>query len=110
LLVAAVIGNLLTPPLEAFAQSYRPTSWAAILFIGVFGTLLPFGLYNEGIKLLRPAHASITATLEPVIAGVISYFFLGEVLGPLQVGGAGLVILSILLLQMKRAKAGIKAA
>lgn len=106
LLIAAVMGNLFASPLTAFMQNYSLTSWMAILYISVCGTLLAFGLYNEGIKRIRPAHASITATLEPVIAGIVSYFFLGEVLGTLQVFGAGMVILSVLLLQITRAMTG----
>ncbi len=106
-LVAAIIGNLTVPPLDAFAQNYSLSSWMAIFYIAVCGTLLAFGLYNEGIRCIRPAHASITATLEPVIAAIISYFFLGEVLGSLQIAGAGLVIISVLLLQITRAKAGL---
>ncbi len=105
-LVAAIIGNLVVPPLNTFMQNYSLTAWIAIFYIGVCGTLLAFGLYNEGIKRIRPAHASITATLEPVIAGIISYFFLGEALGSLQLAGAGLVLLSVLLLQVNRAKTG----
>ncbi|MBS1234996.1 MAG: protein of unknown function transrane [Nitrospirae bacterium] len=102
LFFAAVIWNVLEPPLSAFTVAYSTASWSWIFFIGVFGTILPFGLYNEGINLILSTRASITATLEPVIAGGISFFFLGEVLGPLQIAGAGLVILSILILQIRK--------
>ena len=69
------------------------------MFVGVLGTVLPFGLYNEGIKRITPTHASITATLEPITAAVISYIVLNEVMYFPQVIGAGLVIGSIILLQ-----------
>jgi len=102
LLFAALIWNLLEPPLTAFTVAYSTASWWWIFFIGVFGTILPFGLYNEGINLILSTRASITATLEPVIAGAISFFFLGEVMGPLQIAGAGLVIGSIIILQIRK--------
>jgi drug/metabolite transporter (DMT)-like permease len=102
LLAAAVIWNVLEPPLAAFTVTYSSVSWWWIFFICVFGTILPYGLYNEGINLILPTRASITATLEPVTAGVISFFFLGEVMGAVQVIGAGLVIASILILQIKK--------
>lgn len=102
LFFAAVIWNVLAPPFSAFTVPYSTESWWWILFIGVFGTIVPFGLYNEGIKLIRATRASIIATLEPVIAGGISFFFLGEVMGPHQLAGGGMVILSILLLQIRK--------
>jgi len=42
-----------------------------------------------------------TATLEPISAGFIAYFFLGEALEPLQILGAALVIGAIILLQLR---------
>ena len=46
-----------------------------ILYIAITGTLLPFGLYMHGIKLIRSTRASITAFLEPITAGVLSSIF-----------------------------------
>ena len=102
LLAAAVIWNALEPPLSAFADVYSRASWWWIFFICVFGTILPYGLYNEGIKLILPTRAGITATLEPVVAGAISFFFLGELMEAVQIIGAGMVIASILLLQIQK--------
>jgi drug/metabolite transporter (DMT)-like permease len=102
LIFAAVIWNLLLPPLSAFAGTYDAASWCGILFVGIFGTVAAFGLYNHGIKLISATRASITATLEPVIAGVISYFFLRERTEMLQLAGAALIIASILLLQTRK--------
>ena len=81
---------------------YSLSLWGLILFVGLFGTVLPFGLYNEGIKRINATHASITATLEPVMAGVISYVFLGEVMEVWQIIGAALVLATILLLQLQK--------
>jgi drug/metabolite transporter (DMT)-like permease len=102
LLSAAVIWNLLEPPLAAFTVIHNSVSWWWIFFICIFGTILPFGLYNEGIKRILPTRASITATLEPVVAGVIAFIFLGEIMTALQVIGGGLVITSILILQTRK--------
>ena len=74
----------------------------AFLYIAIFSTLIPFGLYFKGIERVRATRASITATWEPVVAGITAYFVLGEVLFPLQVlGGIG-VIAAVVLLQMAR--------
>ena len=102
LVVAAVVWNVITPPFSAFAGEYTASAWGWILFISLFGTVAPFGLYNEGVKRIRSTHASITATLEPVMAGMIAFALLGEVLTLLQIAGAGLVIASVMLLQKQK--------
>jgi drug/metabolite transporter (DMT)-like permease len=89
-------------PFEAIGRSYSASAWVLILYIAIFGTVVPFGLYFDAINLIRSTRASITATLEPISAGVISYFFLGETLEPLQVLGGILVIAAVILLQLRR--------
>jgi len=102
LLFAGIVWNIFHPPLEAFRHNYRLLEWGWILYIGIFGTLLPFGLYLQGVNYIRATRASITATLEPITAGVVSYLFLNEIMGPLQIFGGILVIGSIILLQIKQ--------
>ena len=53
---------------------------------------------------MRATRASITATWEPVVAGIAAYFVLGEALYPLQVVGGVGVITAIILLQLAREK------
>jgi drug/metabolite transporter (DMT)-like permease len=91
--------------MKVIAEGYSFKIWMAFLYIAIFSTLIPFGLYLKGIEQIRATRASITATWEPVVAGVTAYFVLGEVLFPFQVlGGIG-VIAAIVLLQMAKEKA-----
>jgi drug/metabolite transporter (DMT)-like permease len=100
--IAHVFWEAAPRPFEAFLQPYSATVWGLILYIAVLGTIVPFGLYFNGISLIRSARASITATLEPITAGIISFVFLGEALEPLQVLGMLLVIAAVILLQLRR--------
>lgn len=102
LFFAALFWNLAYPPLQAFLHPYSAVEWLWIVYIGIFGTLIPFGLYYEGINLIRSTRASITATLEPILAGLFSYLFLGESLGGLQLAGGLLVIASVVMLQLRQ--------
>lgn len=102
LLFAAVFWNLASPPLGAFRHDYSLVQWGWIVYIGCMGTMVPFGLYFEGINLIRSTRASVTGTLEPILAGVISYFFLGEAFQSLQLFGGMLVVLAVVLLQLRR--------
>ena len=101
MLFAALLWNVVQPPFNSLARSYSAVEWWWILFIGIGGTTIPFGLYFEGVSRIRATHASVTATLEPITAGVMSAVFLGEMLGPWQILGGVLVIASILVLQWK---------
>lgn len=102
LFFAAVFWNVAMPPFESFQYRYTSLQWACILYIVVAGTVVSFGLYTEGINLIRSTRASITATLEPIAAGFISFIFLGETLQPLQILGGVLVIAAVVMLQLKR--------
>jgi len=99
---AALVWNIAHPPLEAFSHDYTWVQWGWIFYIAVFGTLVPFGLYLKGVNFVRAARAGITATLEPISAGVLSAVFLNELLAPLQIFGGGLVIGAVILLQRKQ--------
>ena len=99
--VAAIILNIIYPPFHALGRSHTLETWWWIFFVTLFGTILPFAFYNLGIQRIRPTHASIAATLEPIAAAIISYVFLGEVLELWQIIGVILVITAIIILQLK---------
>jgi drug/metabolite transporter (DMT)-like permease len=106
----AVFYWILISPMRVITEGYSFKIWMAFLYIAIFSTLIPFGLYFKGIEQVRATRASITATWEPVVAGMTAYFVLGEVLFPLQVlGGIG-VIAAIVLLQMAKEKAAPSSA
>ncbi len=99
---AHFFGKPLPALLRRSAKPTPPVAWGFIMYISILGTIVPFGLYFEAINLIRSTRASITATLEPISAGIISYFFLGEALEPLQLLGVVLVIAAVILLQLRR--------
>lgn len=99
---AAVLWNIIHPPLDAFLQPHSPLTWACIIYIGILGTLIPFGLYLQGINLIRATRSSVTGMLEPITAGLLAYIFLNETMEWLQISGAVLIILAIVLLQFKQ--------
>ncbi|MGC9323508.1 MAG: DMT family transporter [Desulfomonilia bacterium] len=99
---SAVTLNLFNRPLSIFVQAYTPLQWGAILYIVIIGTLIPFGLYLTGVNYLRSTRTIITATLEPISAAFMAFFFLREVFQPLQILGGISVIIAIILLQRER--------
>ncbi len=101
LLFAAVVWNILHPPLTAFLRPSGFAQWWWVLFIAFFGTVLAFICYNEGINRIGAVRTSITATLEPITAGFIAWLLLAETMEVWQLLGAVLVIASVVLLQIK---------
>ncbi|MCX7780218.1 MAG: DMT family transporter [Negativicutes bacterium] len=75
------------------------THWLMFLYIAVFSTVVPFLLYFTGIRYLPPTNVGVIACLEPVIAAVVAYLALGEVMGWLQVLGGLLVVAAVILIQ-----------
>jgi drug/metabolite transporter (DMT)-like permease len=99
---AALTWHLLYPPFHYIAAGFSLNQWGWILYIVVMGTIAPFGLYFIGINYIRSTRALITATLEPISAGFMAFFFLGETLEHLQIIGGVAVVLAIVLLQLQR--------
>jgi len=101
-LFATLSWHIFYPPLHYLRAGYTLGQWGGMLYVSVMGTVLPFALFFMGINLIRSTRASITATLEPISAGLFAYLFLGEGLSPLQMVGGAMVVGAIVLLQLKR--------
>ena len=55
-----------------------PVVWAGILGIGVISCVFPHVLYMRGLQHLEAGNAAILATVEPVVASLVSFLLLGE--------------------------------
>jgi len=101
-LFATITWHTLYPPFQYFRADFTAAQWGWIFYVSIVGTVLPFGLFFVGVNYVRSTRASITATLEPISAGLFAYFFLGESLQPLQIAGGAMVVTAIVVLQMKK--------
>jgi drug/metabolite transporter (DMT)-like permease len=99
---AALSWHLFYPPFHYLHAGHTLHQWGWLFYVAVMGTLLPFALFFMGINLIRSTRASITATLEPISAGLFAYLFLGEGLSTLQIIGGAMVLGAVVLLQWKR--------
>jgi drug/metabolite transporter (DMT)-like permease len=95
--IAAVFWACVTPPWRVVAAGYPRDLWGLFILLGLFSTLVPFGLFYAGLRRLPAAEASVIATSEPLVAMVTAAVFLHEQLRPLQLMGAALVLLAALL-------------
>ena len=101
-LFATITWHTLYPPFQYIRTDFSAAQWGWMLYVSIVGTVLPFGLFFVGVNYVRSTRASITATLEPISAGLFAYFFIGESLQPLQIAGGAMVVAAIVVLQLKR--------
>lgn len=97
---AAITWHVVYPPFHYLRAGFSPAQWGWIIYISVMGTILPFGLFFLGVNYIRSTRASITATLEPITAGLLAFFLLGEKLEMPQILGGTMVIGAIVVLQI----------
>jgi DME family drug/metabolite transporter len=93
---------ILRPPQTILSTNYPWQAWMAILAVAWFPTLLAYALFMASMKYIEASKASITATLEPVVASLLAYLFLGETIEWPQLAGVGLVLSGIVGLQFSR--------
>lgn len=72
-----------------------------IIFLAVGTTVVPFLLFLWGLDRVQAANAAVVATLEPLSAAVIAFLWLGEVLTPMQILGALMVVTGVTVVQTR---------
>jgi drug/metabolite transporter (DMT)-like permease len=82
----SLLGNL--------ASDHLPV-WALIGWMIVLGTIVPFALVVAALQRISATRAGITAMLEPVLAIVIAWAWLGESLDAVQVSGAAVTLAGV---------------
>ena len=78
---------------QMFAYSFL--DWISIAYLGVFGTVVAFVWYYDGIQLLGPAKASLFINFVPIFAILQAYFMLNEPLTVSLFVGACFVITGV---------------
>ena len=91
------IGAVCLFPLVEFSHK-TPTAWAALICIAFFSTYGAYYCYYIGLKQMEASRASITATLEPVAAAVVAYFWWGETFTFLGYIGSALILGAVILM------------
>lgn len=97
---AAVFWAVVLGPGRIGSVLVDPGTLAAVAYVAVVSTIVPFGLFLVALKHLDATRAGVTATIEPVLAGVGAWIALGEGLNGWQVAGAALVVTAIVLVQL----------
>ena len=76
-----------------------PATLGAAAGLVVFSTVLPYLLYTAGLARVEPGHASIMASLEPVVASLTGVLVFHEAIGVTGVIGVALVLAGVYILR-----------
>jgi drug/metabolite transporter (DMT)-like permease len=88
--------------LQGNLSEYSAPVWALVGFVVVIGTMVTFSLLVGALRHISATKASIVSSLEPVVATVIAWAWLGETFGATQLIGGAVVIAGILVAQSAR--------
>lgn len=75
--------------------------WYHIGGLGFFPTALAYFLYTSGLAMIESSRASITATIEPVVATLLGVVMFDDVLTFYQVIGILLILVAVIFVQSK---------
>ena len=72
--------------------------WLLVAFIVVFGTVVTFALFLQGIRDAGPVRASILSVTEPVSAAILAFFWLGTAFTAADLLGFAAILATVFLL------------
>src|SRR5215204_1860895 len=104
-LYATATGTAMLIPFSLAEQGWNDLQdagadgWLPILYLAVFGTVLAFVLFYEGVSRIGPARASAFAMLMPIFGVLASVLLLGEELAVNLVIGGTAIIAGLWLIQ-----------
>ena len=84
-----------------YADLYAPL-WLLCIYMIALGTVVPFVLIIGSLQHLRATQTGIIGMLEPVLATIVAWWWLGETLGVSQLVGGVIVLVGIGLAQTAR--------
>jgi drug/metabolite transporter (DMT)-like permease len=83
---------------------YSPRDWLNIFYLGVFGTVLGFVWYYEGIRTIGAVKAGLFINFVPISAVLLAYLILKEPLSLSLLAGAVLVSAGVYLVNLPTAR------
>ncbi|HEV7809261.1 MAG TPA: DMT family transporter [Candidatus Limnocylindrales bacterium] len=100
-----IVGALLTG--RPLAPDRMPSAaWPYLAAIGFASTFLAIQTFYAGARRIGAAQAALVSTIEPLIIVTLATFALHEVLAPVQLGGAALILLGVIVAQTGPRPAG----
>ena len=91
--------------MQGIFEGFDTYGWVLIAWIIIFGTIVPYLLVITGIKTLSASTSSVIGMVEPVLVGILAWWWLREAWLPLQIFGGVLVMVGIYVADRARLRA-----
>ena len=78
--------------------------WIAVLFLGIFSTVVGYGIWYVALKIKTASEISIYLYAVPVLSTIVSFFWFEDVITPIFVLGGILVITGLVIVNLKKNK------
>lgn len=95
-----VLWGFITEGLRSLTITLDASGWALLVILSLGPTLFGYLLFTVSLRYLSAPIASIFHTLEPVMTAVLAFFLLGRILTFLQCLGLGLIVVSVIVMQL----------
>lgn len=86
------------------SEIFQPDVLIAILYLGVFGSMISYFFWSHAIHALGSVRASTYVYFEPVVTIIVAYLLLDESITPLALLGMALIISGLLLTERRSKK------
>jgi len=100
-LLATVFMAFCINPVYVVTEITRKGQWLISIAFGILTTVVPYLCYTKGLSMLPASKASVTATIEPVVAAILGIVVLNEGVTLSKIGGILLVVGGVVLMNWK---------
>jgi len=107
MLIGGLVFSFVNPPWD-FQGHWSVSSYFAVVFIVIFGTLIAFYCYLESLKYINASETSLLACVEPLSAAILSVIWLHVNFGLVDWIGTVCIISTIIILSFVKQKGNHK--
>ena len=102
--MATIVMTCLVEPVEVVSRITEMGQWPLAISFSLLTTVLPYLTYTKGLSGLPASKASVTATIEPVVAALLGIFVFHESVSMLKLTGIVLVLSSVVVMSRQSEK------
>ena len=94
IVLSQIVSFFLFMPWYFKETDYSPKNFIFVMILGLFQLGIAYVFFAKGLEHVSPISASLTSTIEPILNPIWVAIFYGELLRPIAIVGAAIVILS----------------
>lgn len=101
-LMASIFIAFCVNPVHVVQEITTTGQWPLCIVFAVITTVVPYLCYTKGLSRVSASKASVTATIEPVVAAILGILVFKESVTIYKIGGILLVVGAVTLMNMRK--------